>query len=133
MRKDPILAGGLTLGAVLILAAGYLFLSERKAARAPTPLSHPKNLDQRHPLVKEQGSSVLYKLDSTNQDTLLAAVEQFCVKSYERDSCIHHFTTCGHPCLVVVPADKRKRILEDYKTLRKSRGLPDLQPLPQDD
>lgn len=132
MRKDPISWGGLALGGVLILAAGYLFLKERRANPTPAPLSVP-HTDQRHPLVKEQGASVLYKLDQANQDTLLAAVEQFCVKSYERDTCIHHFTTCGHPCLVVIPADKRKKILEDYKALRKSRGLPDVPPLPKDD
>ncbi len=131
MNRDSILIGGLTIGALCILAAWYLSVKDSKPSLSSVR-SDSGTVENLHPLVKEQGVSVLYSLDQPTQDTLIAAVQHFCVKNYERDSCVHHFATCGHPCLVVIPQDKRKRIVDDYKALRKSRGLPDLKPLPQD-
>jgi len=132
MNRDFILIGGLTLIALGLLGAWYISVKEprlsQKSAGSPV-----EAVDHRHPLVKEQGVGIIYKLDQQTQDTLIAAVEQFCVKNYQRESCIHHFATCGHPCLVVIPFEKRKAIVEDYKILRRASGLPELMALPKED
>lgn len=130
MDRDNATIAVLIAGAVMAAAAaGYFYLTE-KGQQKPVQTVQTTGI---HPLVKEQSVGVLYKLDEKTQDTLISAVEQFCVKNYERDSCIHHFSTCGNPCLAVIPHDRRGRIVEDYKSLRKARGLPDLKPMPKED
>lgn len=83
-----------------------------------------------HPLVDEKGVGVIYKLDPKLQDMLIKAVEHFCVKKYHRESCVHHLSTCGNPCLVAVPKDQRIKIFNDYQRLRKAQGLPMLLKMP---
>lgn len=134
MTREQIRTGGIIIGLLCLLAAAFLHFQDSRLSQSPqAPAAAGPRKDHTHPLVKEQDVGVLYKFNQETQDTLVAAVAQYCVKSYDRDSCIHHFSTCGHPCMAVIPKANRKRILDDYKALRKSRGLPDLKPLPKDD
>lgn len=116
---------------ILVLVAG-LWIWKRHFSNLPevaqpvieNPLQEKKN--ESVDLTKESRFSVLYQLPAKDQKVLVRAVEHFCVKSYHRDSCIHHLITCGVPCLVVIPKPRRGKIFADYQALRKSRNLPPL-------
>ncbi|MGE3683604.1 MAG: hypothetical protein AB7G93_17920 [Bdellovibrionales bacterium] len=72
--------------------------------------------------------NIIYKLPPDEQKRMLAAVEHFCTKEYDRESCLHYLITCGTPCLVTVPMEFRPRIYEDYAAARQHAGLPPLPP-----
>lgn len=115
----------------LALLAGAWLLYKKFSPRTGEPAvvagqTAPGQVD----LVEDQRAQVFYKLPVSEQQRLLKAVEHFCGREYHRDSCIHHLATCGFPCMVVVPRDRRKRIFEDYQTLRQQKGLPPLSVLP---
>ena len=119
----------------LILLAVFLVLAGAIVAWRKNR-SHfiPKQIKQeQRSLVNEMGVGVLYNLSPKEQETLLAAVDHFCVKSYERDSCLHHFITCGRPCLVIIPPPIRQKIMNDYQVLRHERGLPKIEMPANDD
>lgn len=115
-------------GALIVIAIlfvihkrfAHLPLQETQAISTTASQTPSKGVD----LVNDQGFNKIYNLSEKDRETLLKAVEHFCVHEYHRDSCIHHLITCGNPCLVRVPKSYRKRILADYERLRKDRGLP---------
>lgn len=70
-----------------------------------------------------KGTRLLYNLKPQDQKLLLGAVDHFCVKAYQRESCVHYLITCGVPCITVIPRPLRKRIIDDYQALRVGKGL----------
>jgi hypothetical protein len=117
----------LIAAAVLIIGAWW-FLDSRSAkslAKAPPAAATPTN-----PLAAEKRADILYTLPVQQQKTLLKTVEFFCVKAYHRESCVHYLITCGPPCFIAIPKEKRVQIFNDYQILRKQAGMPQLLKLP---
>lgn len=111
------------VGAALAVT-GWLFMEKMQSAPGGSATG------TKHPLVEEKGVGVMYKLDKKLQGTLIQAVQEFCVTKYHRESCIHHLSTCGNPCMVAIPKNLRVKIFNDYQNLRKEKGLPMLLKMP---
>lgn len=122
------------LTAAIALVAGLFWKRQTEQSR-PHPIAIPSAAASSavDPLIKDQRADVLYKLSPADQKKLLGAVEQFCVKTYDRNSCLHHLITCGVPCLVAVPRPQRKKIFNEYQALRAERGLLPLPPHESDE
>jgi len=126
MPRQKIIAIVFMLGSVATVTGWWIVerVNTHKASVYP---------DRQHPLVKDPGVGVMYKLEPKMQETLLNAVKHFCVEKYHRESCVHHLSTCGNPCVIAIPKDKRVQIFNDYQTLRKEKGLSMLLKMPPAD
>ncbi|MGE4133897.1 MAG: hypothetical protein AB7F86_19835 [Bdellovibrionales bacterium] len=131
MKRDHWI-GVAFLGAALVLV-GTWWVLQRRADRRAEPQAVERKGPPPHPLVKEMGVNKIYSFDEKTQEVLLSAVEHYCVKEYHAPSCIHHLATCGNPCLIAIPKDKRKKIFDDYQALRVSKGLPALNVIKEDE
>lgn len=125
MQRDRAIAIGFIVAAILAVGGFFIFDKVTEKNTAGAGAAGP------HPLATNQDVGVLYKLDKQTQDTLVQAVEHFCVKAYERNSCIKHLSTCGKPCFVVIPKEQRAKVFADYQALRKERGLVPLLEIPK--
>lgn len=66
-------------------------------------------------------ASIYDKLTPKEQTVIKQLVFAYCSFRYHRDSCLHHYITCGHSCKGLVSPKTLARMKRDYKLLTKYR------------